>query len=149
MNDGVKLLLERIKTNPEEFTEGSKWGHLINSHKMFLSEEDCRVLEDALNGLMQQRFTERVMKELLAPEEDDGLGKWYTKQAVGTASGGVTLGQFTTTPYSTSTGTITLEGAEHMKAHLKALKQEYADVFEKPKEQKKHKTIFGKLFNYQ
>jgi len=132
MNDGVKLLLERIKTNPEEFTEGSKWSHLIQSHKMFLSEEDCKVLDDALNGLMQQRFTERVMKELLAPEEDDSLGKWFTKHPNGTLSAGATLGG--------ASLTITTDPLvqAHIDAHNAVLKKE-----------KKHQTLFGKLFNYQ
>ena len=80
MNEGVKILLERMKTNPEEFIvsegypyevgSGSKWHKLIESHKLYLNPEDNKVLEEALNGLMQQRFTERVMKELLDPHED-------------------------------------------------------------------------------
>ena len=103
MNEGVKILLERIKTNPEEFTEGSKWGPLIQSHKMFLNEEDAKALNDALNGLMQERFTEKVMTELLAPEEDNSLGKpWYSKQGNITLSAGQTQGA------SLNSGAVTL-----------------------------------------
>ena len=124
MNDGVKLLLERIKTNPEEFTEG-KWYALIQSHKMYLNPEDCKALDDGINTLMQQRFTEEVMKELLAPEEDNSLGKpWYSKQGNITLSAGQTLGH--------ASLTLTTEPLVNKKPVLK----------------KPHKTLFGKLFNY-
>ena len=156
MNEGVKILLERMKTNPEEFTTQEKWGHLIQSHKMFLNEEDAKALDDALNELMQQRFTEKVMKELLAPEENDDLGKWFSAQKTGTPSVGQTLASSLTTskPWvvgatltansnSLTLGTATLTDTKlhellHMKAQLESERQK----------QKKHKTLFGKLFNY-
>jgi hypothetical protein len=141
MNEGVKILLERIKTNPEEFTEGSKWGPLIQSHKMFLNEEDAKALNDALNGLMQERFTEKVMTELLAPEEDNSLGKpWYSKQGNITLSAGATQGVSLNS--GAVTGTITYnDQLSHELAHIDA----HNAVLKK---QKKHKTLFGKLFNY-
>lgn len=156
MNEGVKILIERMKTNPEEFLQGSKWAGLIHGYKSYLSEEDAKTLQDTYNGLMQQEFTEKVMKELLAPEEDDGLGKWYTRQAIGTPLGGAT-------PSRTSGLTLQSDGnggvvwansaassvadaqkyqVEVMKAHLDA-HREALKV-----EEKKHKTLFGKLFNY-
>ena len=160
MNEGVKILLERMKTNPEEFTTQEKWGHLIQSHKMFLNEEDAKALDDALNELMQQRFTEKVMKELLAPEEDS-LGKpWYTaKGLIGTVSGGTTQGGFTlnTNPqgqatWATTTATGTLSADSIMLGNtsinevtLSQILQAHREVRQK---QKKHKTLFGKLFNY-
>jgi hypothetical protein len=165
MNEGVKILIERIKTHPEEFTEGSKWSHLIQSHKMFLSEEDAKALEDSLNGLMQQRFTERVMKELLAPQEDDDLGKWFTAQGKGTPLGGATrVGSSIGNVNAVHNGGLTLttngtglvwESREpldplvqaqnnqlHELLHQKALKNLQTTPV------KKHKTLFGKLFNY-
>ena len=170
MNEGVKILLERMKTNPEEFIvsegypyevgSGSKWHKLIESHKLYLNPEDNKVLEEALNGLMQQRFTERVMKELLAPEEDDSLGKpWYSKQGNITLSGGTTQGGFTlnTNPqgqatWATTTATGTLSADSIMLGNtsinevtLSQILQAHREVRQK---QKKHKTLFGKLFNY-
>jgi len=133
MNDGVALLLERMKTNPEEFIDGGKWAHIMNKHEDFLEAEDRQALTDGLNKLMQQRFTEKVMEELIDPKKS----KWET---VGMVVNNTPLA--TTTPALSS---LTLEGSEHLKAHLKALQQEYADVFNKPKE---HKTLFGRLFNY-
>lgn len=145
MNEGVKILLERMKTNSEEFTTQEKWGHLIQSHKMFLNEEDARSLDNALNELMQQRFTEKVMTELLAPE-DDSLGKpWYATRAKGTPLAGTTQGLYA----NGIGGNATLIEAqkyqmEQMKLHLDAHREAI-----KTTPIKKHKTLFGKLFNYQ
>lgn len=89
MNDGVALLLERMKTNPEEFTEG-KWNALIQSHKMFLNKEDCEALDAGVNALMQQRFTEKVMEELIDPTEKSNvkkLGNMFTKNRRAAALG--------------------------------------------------------------
>jgi len=145
MNDGVKLLLERIKTNPEEFTEG-KWYALIQSHKMYLNPEDCKALDDGINTLMQQRFTEEVMKELLAPEEDNSLGKpWYSKQGNITLSAGTTQGVSLNS--GAVTGAVSVGGTwgtstlQQSIARLEEIKKQY-----EPK--KKHQTLFGKLFNY-
>ena len=72
MNDGVALLLERMKTNPEEFIDGGKWAHIMNKHEDFLDAEDRQALTDGLNKLMQQRFTEKVLEELVDPKKS----KW-------------------------------------------------------------------------
>jgi hypothetical protein len=137
MNDGVKILLERMKTHPEEFVveEGlpAKWDNLIRSYETILDPEDIALFRQARAKLLQQQFTEKVLEELVDPKKS----KWET---VGMVTSNMPLA--TTTPALSS---LTLEGSEHLKAHLKALQQEYADVFNKPKE---HKTIFGKLFNY-
>ena len=135
MNDGVALLLERMKTHPEEFVppNDGKWQTLWEWYERFMSEEDQRVYKESVNQLHQQKFTELVLEGLVDPKKS----KWET---VGMVTSNMPLA--TTTPALSS---LTLEGSEHLKAHLKALQQEYADVFKKPKE---HKTIFGKLFNY-
>lgn len=151
MNEGVKILIERMKTNPEEFLAGSKWAGLIHGYKSYLSEEDAKTLQDTYNGLMQQEFTEKVMKELLAPEEDS-LGKpWYTKQGNITLGAGQTPVRSSVTLNNTNavgtwgTSSISLAEAqhqstvEHMKAHLQALQAGTST---------KHQTLFGKLKNY-
>jgi hypothetical protein len=132
MNEGVKILLERMKTNPEEFTTQEKWGHLIQSHKMFLNAEDAKALGDALDGLMQQRFTEKVMKELLAPEEDTSLGKpWFSNTAHATLPA---------TPIP-AISSISLD----RKAQVNAMK---VQVRKKATLKKEHETLYGKLKNY-
>jgi hypothetical protein len=74
-NAGVALLLERMKTNPEEFVNErgfaySKWGSLIGSYKEFLEPEDQKTITNALNTLLQQKFTEKVLEELVDPTQN-------------------------------------------------------------------------------
>ena len=129
MNEGVKILLERMKTNPEEFLTGglhigSKWGSLIAEYSESLDLKDANALKAGLNKIKQQHFTERVMQELLAPEEDDGLGKWYTGSASGTVSA---------TPIPAISSLTLIEDPL---------------VNKKPVLKKPYQTLFGKLFNY-
>lgn len=107
MNDGVKLLLERIKTHPEEFVTGngglfnahSRWQLLVQSYEGYLTPDDRQALRDAMNAVMAEKFTEAVMKELMGAEDDAPLGK--SQQAQSMRSGGATLGQ-ATSPYQQS-----------------------------------------------
>jgi len=72
MNDGVALLLERMKTHPEEFgVRDAKWSLLINSYIMHLEKEDRDALNEGMDKLMQQRFTEQVMQELIDPKSEN------------------------------------------------------------------------------
>jgi hypothetical protein len=99
MNDGVALLLERMKTNPEEFVPNngsSKWGSLIAAYKDFLEPEDRQVLSTGVNKLLQQAFTEKVMQELIEPKE-------------GTLKEGLRLGAI---PTGTFGATIKAEGGK-------------------------------------
>ena len=139
MNDGVALLLERMKTNPEEFIDGGKWAHIMNKHEDFLDAEDRQALTDGLNKLMQQRFTEKVLEELVDPKKS----KWET---IGMVTSNMPSVGTTQGLYSNGIGgnaTLLAQQqlqVEHMKAHLEALKKEET--------KKPHKTLFGKLFNY-
>ena len=69
MNDGVALLLDRMKTNPEEFLgeRDGKWENLVYRFHQYLDPEDHVTFKKELNKLMQQRFTETVMEELVDP----------------------------------------------------------------------------------
>ena len=143
MNDGIKILLERLKTHPEEFTDDEnpfsyegKWMRIFEKYKHNLSKEDVGIFLEAFNNLRQEKFTAEVMAELLDPKEEEQLTLSVPPRKSGTVSAG-------TTPAVPS---ITLSHNEHLRAHLDALQQEYANVFKEPK--KPHKTLFGKLFNY-
>jgi hypothetical protein len=132
MNDGVALLLERMKTNPEEFYSNvtGKWAHIINTYKPYLNDEDTKALEEELATLMQQRFTEEIMEELVEPKKSDSWVEQIMQQkGIATA---------TTTPVPS---TITLSRKEQ----INAMKVE---VRKKATLKKEHKTLFGKLFNY-
>lgn len=68
INEGVRILVERMKTNPEEFYEGyeSKWAYIIDRAKNagWLTEEEHKLLDDAVNELQRDRFTADVLKTL-------------------------------------------------------------------------------------
>lgn len=74
MNEGVRILVERMKTNPEEFFEGamSKWAYpigLANGAK-WLTEEERKVLDDAADNVQRERFTAEVLKALTMSDEE-------------------------------------------------------------------------------
>jgi hypothetical protein len=136
MNDGVKILLERMKTHPEEFVveEGvpAKWDNLIRSYEAVLDPEDIALFKQARAKLLQQQFTEKVLEELVDPKksslEELLIAKRNATPSVGT----------TPSPY-TDKSTL-----EHMLIHVEALKSANRNELLK----KEHKTIFGRLFNY-
>lgn len=102
MNDGVKLLLERIKTHPEEFLSSNgglfdsrnRWQLLVQSYESYLVPEDRDALRTAMNEVMAEKFTEAVMKELMGVEDDDPLGKSRSAQQTGMPLGGATQGAY-------------------------------------------------------
>jgi hypothetical protein len=70
MNDGVKLLLDRMETNPEEFTTKdfsgqSRWSHLISYYDGVLTDEERNLLKDKQTELLRKELTQAVMQELL------------------------------------------------------------------------------------
>ena len=77
MNEGVQILIERMKTHPEEFVpeyDGgvTKWGNAIGQYRTYLTAEDNKALDDAWKETvviaMQEKFTQRVMEELVDPK---------------------------------------------------------------------------------
>lgn len=77
MNEGVQILLERMKTHPEEFVAEaqygiSKWGQAIQHLQEYLSKEDKEALDTAwkqtISDEMQRRFTQAVLQELVDPK---------------------------------------------------------------------------------
>jgi len=76
MLTGVGILLERMKTNPEEFIEGdaSKWSRVIGRGWDIFTEEERTALQDALNEAKREHFNGEVMR-VLAQGHDDQLGR--------------------------------------------------------------------------
>jgi hypothetical protein len=97
MNKGVQILLERLKSNPEEFTPDitgrypDKWRVVLqqvegraNSKECkyldFLSDAEIAELWRAMQGLRGDQFTKQVMNTLLRDGElsftsDLGIGE--------------------------------------------------------------------------
>jgi hypothetical protein len=95
INKGVALLLERMKTNPEEFKEtgGLRWTYLLTSHDVQLEAPERKVLRpitfnrEVMRRLLTGYDLERkggaisraqLLKELL-PGLNDLFGKEYAK----------------------------------------------------------------------
>jgi hypothetical protein len=78
MNDGVKLLLDRMETNPEEFTTkdfsgNSRWSHLINYYDGILTDEERNALKAKQTELLRKELTQAVMQELM---HENRAGSW-------------------------------------------------------------------------
>jgi hypothetical protein len=92
MNKGVQILLERMSSNPDEFTPDlrngypPKWRNIILSVEMrtkggkdyqdqlpFLSDKEIKALWQKMQDLQGELFTKQVMNTLLRDAED-GLG---------------------------------------------------------------------------
>jgi hypothetical protein len=58
INKGVALLLERMKTNPEEFIEVGRWTKLLEQHDVQLEAPERKVLRPIT-------FNREVMRRLL------------------------------------------------------------------------------------
>jgi hypothetical protein len=116
MNDGVRILLERMETHPEEFDamgRDSKWENLVYKFSEWLDEEDKEAFKNAIKKMRQQKFTELVMEELVDPAEKSRKtkGNAFTQNLRKAAL----AAQIPAIP------SITLEQTEHLRAHLDAL----------------------------
>jgi hypothetical protein len=66
MNDGVKILLDRMKTNPEEFYgEYNKWTEVLSKFERFLNEDDVARIYAEIGKIRRDEFTRVVMQEIL------------------------------------------------------------------------------------
>jgi hypothetical protein len=66
MNDGVKILLERMKTHPEEFYGAyNRWTEVIERFEKFFHANERALINGALTNIRREEFTQIVMNEIL------------------------------------------------------------------------------------
>jgi hypothetical protein len=66
MIDGVKILLERMQTHPEEFHgDHNRWTQIINRFEKFFNTNERALINGALTNIRRDEFTGLVMQELL------------------------------------------------------------------------------------
>ena len=71
MIEGLKILLERMKTHPEEFIDKkygglpSKWSNLVERYRNVLTDEEVETYQQAYKELQRQHFTAHVLECLL------------------------------------------------------------------------------------
>jgi hypothetical protein len=125
MNEGVKIILERLKTNPEDFvlknpySQTTKWSNLLSEALTaeFLSEEEKKELQEEVYKSNRDSFTARVMQTLLVQDEPSDLGKLYHMVQNATVTGGQTLvGSSGNAMWGTSS-------LEHTALHIEALQK--------------------------
>lgn len=71
MNKGVEIILERLKTNPEDFsTYLGAWGNLLSQalEGDFITKEEKELLNSTMIESKREKFTEKVVKHLLGDE---------------------------------------------------------------------------------
>lgn len=100
MLDGMKIILERMKTHPEEFVNdigiSSRWENLVQHYHQVLTEEEKKAFNDGMHELRRQSFTARVLEVLM--EEPTQLDpNTYTIKTAGRFSPTVTAPPYPTT----------------------------------------------------
>jgi hypothetical protein len=81
MLTGVEILLERMKTNPEEFLglDGSysKWGRVMHMGREFFTEEERKALDSGLISARRELFNSEVLRVLTGNDEQTTAGSLY------------------------------------------------------------------------
>ena len=105
MNEGVRLLIERMKTNPEEFEiedgalySSNKWGKFVHNalRDELFSEEERSAVREAFRQVRRDNFTSDVIRALTIGE--DFSPKTFTYQPSMTLSSSGAVGIYTATP---------------------------------------------------
>lgn len=65
MNEGLKIVLERMRTNPEEFGEDSKKWRWVNGFADALDADELKALAAGKREALRELFTRRVMATLV------------------------------------------------------------------------------------
>lgn len=136
MNEGVKILLARMETHPEEFYveyvnrmgNQTKWNLIWQLYKEYLDPKDIEAFNQGVDKIHRQRFTELVMQELLDPHED-------AQQ------------ELSLNPYNV-TGSVTLSTTQNQTLPSSITYTSEPLVNKKPTVKVRKPTTLGKLFNY-
>lgn len=85
MNDGVKILLERMKTHPEEFVSSmhlgrTKWSSLVDFYDNVLTDEEKKAIKDGVIELNRAEFTKKVLEMLMEEPPKETLdSEWWNR----------------------------------------------------------------------
>ena len=75
MNEGVQIILARMKTHPDEFISGGKWQFIHEAIKeerlTFLYPEEVEALSKSLRDAYREKFTTMVLKKLTENEQGE------------------------------------------------------------------------------
>jgi hypothetical protein len=75
--DGVKILLKRMESNPEEFKQGNKWSYVLPKESggfadwgHALTEAEISAISEGIRKIASGTFTDIVMSTLLEDKEE-------------------------------------------------------------------------------
>ena len=71
MHAGIEILIERMKTHPEEFYRASRWSSLVSDFAKFLSEDDRKAFEHGIAECRKQELTEIIMDRIVNEDKED------------------------------------------------------------------------------
>ena len=76
MNEGVQILLARMKTHPEEIINSNKWSFLHDALKdgrrlSFLNSKEVEALNNGLKEIRRDNFTALVLEKLTQNEQGE------------------------------------------------------------------------------
>ena len=117
METGTQILIDRMKSHPEEFGEGyiSKWGRVWAYAMEHLPDEDKQALKEANRLMRVEKFNEMVMTTLAGePEEETFTVKADERYAMGWTDPRTTLisGSNGTEPSAFGAVPVKQEGAQ-------------------------------------
>jgi len=81
MNMGLEILIERMKTNPEEWAKMSdkamgRWESIVHLYWDYFTNEDKTAYLEARHEVLADEFSEEVLK-ILAGEETEAMARPY------------------------------------------------------------------------
>jgi hypothetical protein len=92
MNEGVRMLVKRIESDPQEFDEGSltKWGRVLGGfpdrYRDILTKPEIEIIEAKLKEAQRTNFTSLVMRVLTGTDEAS-IEQAYKEQIYQTTAG--------------------------------------------------------------
>ena len=73
----VRLLLDRMASNPEEFStfipNGARWGRILTEVTRWAPKEDRDAIEEAQRAIILEKLHGQMMEELLNPAPEPGV----------------------------------------------------------------------------
>lgn len=99
MNEGLKIVLERMRTNPEEFGEDSKKWRWVNGFADALDADELKALAAGKREALRELFTRKVMATLVDIKLDLDEHESESMSQLGAAISGLkaAIGSGTTT----------------------------------------------------
>lgn len=64
IHDGVKLLLARMESHPEEFEDDRRWAHQYQQFKTHWNGYEKRLFSNKIREIRMRVMHEKIMKEL-------------------------------------------------------------------------------------